>query len=178
MFTPPVCRLLKPIRCRVSDAGFGMTGLNGTQVEPLNSVVPVLGVRRGRRRTSPTRRARCSPRCPASLWYRYRSPIAAVLLIPSVMAVKANPWFWANGPFSRGDVIDDAVDDPRVVARVERVEVEGRVRAAGPAVVVVVVVGDVVGDHHGVAGRRPVRDGDPAGVVVVRAAGRWSTGSA
>src|SRR5262245_57396974 len=38
--TPPVCRLLKPIRCRVSDLGFGITGLKGTAVEPLNRLWP------------------------------------------------------------------------------------------------------------------------------------------
>ncbi len=39
-FTPPAWRLLNPIRCVVSLAGSGMTGLNGPQVEPLNRLCP------------------------------------------------------------------------------------------------------------------------------------------
>ena len=76
-----------------------MTGLNGTQVEPLNRLCPFWACGEPSAKT-PQPPWPLFPRC-RPLWYRYRSPTAAVLLVPSVMAVMAYPTFWLNGPLSR-----------------------------------------------------------------------------
>jgi len=69
MLTPPGCLLLNPTRCRVSDAGFGMTGLNGTPVEPLNRLCPFWAYGEASPNV-PQPPCPFDPSLPGPLWYR------------------------------------------------------------------------------------------------------------